>query len=336
MKTWKWAIFGPGKIARKFANGLRTLENVSLYAVASSTKERAEKFAEEYNIENIYGSYAEALEDDAIEICYIATLHGDHFPLAKQCLEAGKHVLIEKPICLNENELSQLIDLAKAKQCFIMEAMWTRFRPTTLQVKNWADNAIGDLLSVNCALSYNSDLDPNSRITRIELGASALLDMGVYGIAYINMLFEEEPQQVHYHANLIADNVDISGVISMLYKDHRLASIQLNVRHALDDNALILGTEGYIKVMDFHNPKAAELYRYTDRELREAKMLDSVDENLDINGYQYQAVHLMECLDEGLLESPIYPVQNSLDNLKIMDALRKDIHLVFPQETEVR
>ena len=331
-KTWNWAIFGPGIIARTFADALKLLDRAKLVAVASSSSQRANTFAEEYDVPHVYGSYSEALKDEAIDVCYISTIHVSHYPIAKACLEAGKNVLIEKPICLNQDELQELIELAKAKNCFMMEAMWTRFRPTTLQVLDWTKNAIGDLVAVKTTLSFDSDLKPGTRITSVDLGGGALLDMGVYGIAYINMLFDEKPNKLFYNAQTIENQVDIAGVISLTYPNFRLASIHLSVKNALDDNALILGTKGYIKVQDFHKPKSAQLYEYTNRAEREARLVDEVTEKPIGNGYQYEAEHVMDCLDQGLKQSPVYPLSASLDNLWIMDQLREDIGLKYPQE----
>lgn len=332
-KIWNWGIFGPAGIARAFAEGLKVLDNANIYAVASRSEERSRNFAESFPVEKIYSSYEEALQDENLEICYIANLNNAHYPLAKACLEAGKHVLVEKPSCLNAKMLRELVELAQAKNLFFMEAMWTKFLPTTQKVNEWiTDGKIGEISSLECSFGFSSGLDPKSRVVALNKGGSALLDLGVYTVSYADMLFPGFPESIRYNASTTADNVDITGAGSLIYKDNKVASFIVSVANQLTNYAKITGSKGSIYVSNFMSPIAASLYEGISTNPKDNNLLETHVQNNLANGYEYEAMHVMECLDKGIIESPIHTWADNLNVLKIMDKMREDIALVYPEE----
>lgn len=332
-KIWNWGIFGPAGIARAFAEGLKILDNANIYAVASRSEERSRTFAENFPVERVYSSYEDALQDEDLEICYIANLNNDHYPLAKACLEAGKHILVEKPSCLNSEMLIELVELAKTKNLFFMEAMWTKFLATTKKVNEWVnDEKIGEISSLECSFGFESGLDPESRVLALNKGGSALLDLGVYTVSYADMLFPGYPESICYNANTTADNVDITGAGSLIYKDNKVATFIVSVANQLTNYAKITGTKGSIYVSNFMSPIEASLYEGISTNLKDNKLIETFEQKNLVNGYEYEAMHVMECLDKGLIESPIHTWEDNINVLKIMDKMRADISLVYPEE----
>ena len=332
-KIWNWGIFGPAGIARSFAAGLKVLDNASIYAVASRSEERSKAFAENFPVEKVYSSYEDALQDENLEICYISNLNNDHYPLVKACLEAGKHVLVEKPSCLNSEMLIKLVELAKTKNLFFMEAMWTKFLQTTQKVNEWIKaGKIGEISSLECSFGFASGLDPESRVLALNKGGSALLDLGVYTVSYADMLFPDFPESIQYNASTTADNVDITGAGSLIYKDNKVATFIVSVANQLTNYAKITGTKGSIYVSNFMSPIEASLYEGTSTNPKDNKLIKTVEQNNLVNGYEYEAMHVMECLDKGLIESSIHTWQDNINVLKIMDKMRADISLVYPEE----
>ena len=333
MKKWNWGIFGAGRIARAFCDGLLELGNANLYLAASKSQERAVKLAEEYNMEKAYGSYEEALEDDELEICYISNLNTEHYELAKACMKAGKHLLIEKPITLNSEELEELIKISKDSNCFMMEAMWTKLLPITQEFKSWIEEGkIGEVNSINNSFGFHISLDPENRVVDLKKGGGSMLDLGVYCLTYADMFFDEEPVSSHYTASTTEDNVDISGVYSMVFPNHKVFSMSISVARQLPNNVLIIGEDGYIAIDGISRPFAAKLYKGLNVTYNPEDIIASTELAHEINGYKYEAAHVMDCLEKGLLESPIHSLSDSKRIMRAMDKARKDINLVYPQE----
>ena len=162
-KTIKWGIVGPGSIAKKFAKAVKNVEGAELFAVASRSYERSKEFAEEFDIPNVFGSYEEMANCDEIDAVYIATLHPFHKPCSEIFLNAKKHVLCEKPVCVNAKEARELFECAKKNNVFLMEAMWTRFLPAIQEaVKIAKSGEIGEIRGVSADFCYPHHLRENA------------------------------------------------------------------------------------------------------------------------------------------------------------------------------
>ncbi len=183
-KSFNWGILGPGRIAKKFAQSLEAINNANLYAVASNNKDRADSFANEFSADKLYYTYKDLASDNNIDAVYIAPPHRFHYENTKLCLEAGKPALCEKPITVNASEAKLLIDLARSKNLFLMEALWTRYLPIYQLVKKWLDDKIiGEVKLLNSTFGYNFPRDLEDRKFNHELAGGGLLDLGVYSIA---------------------------------------------------------------------------------------------------------------------------------------------------------
>ena len=184
-KTINWGIIAPGKIAQKFASDLKLVEGANLLAVASRDETRAKEFALEYNAQKHYGSYLDLVKDPDVDVVYIASPHPFHFEQSLLCLNHGKHVLCEKPMCMNVQEVKQLIDVAQSKNLFLMEALWTRFIPSFVKCKNLVEQGeIGEILYIQADFGFRAEYDVQRRTFNKELGGGSLLDIGIYPVFF--------------------------------------------------------------------------------------------------------------------------------------------------------
>lgn len=333
-KIWKWGIIGPGNIARRFAEGLCSIDRAQLYAVASTDIEKAKAFAVKYGAKTAYGSHEEMLLDSNVEIVYISNLNPQHFHSAQAALLAGKHVLIEKPFTLNRREAEELFSIANQKNLYIMEGMWTRFHPITRKVMEWiTEGKIGSLQSLHASFGFDGDTNPASRVISLEKGGSALLDIGVYLLSYAQMLFQSEPLASYYLCHQMEDtHVDISGSVSLLYKNYAFASLDMSIVNKLDNCATIFGSEGRIEVSRFYHPTSACLIKKAEGQDIADQVLETYTHEDQASGFEYEAISFMEILDQGGIENPTHTRNDILSVMGTMDSLRSQIQLIYPQE----
>ena len=182
MRSVGWGILGLGNIAHKFASDLLLVNNTELVAVASSDFKRAKVFSEKYESKRFYDGYSQLLEDDEVEIIYIASLHPQHAKLSIAAMEKGKAVLCEKPLAMNEYEVKKMLTVAHSREVFLMEGLWTRFNPSFEQVQDWiSDDTLGAVRYLNATFSFNGlDRGEDSRLFNPEKGGGTLLDIGIY------------------------------------------------------------------------------------------------------------------------------------------------------------
>jgi predicted dehydrogenase len=327
MKTIKWGIIGTGMIASTFATALNSLDNTQLSAVASRDLNRAKEFAERFHIKTTYGSYEELVKDPEIDVIYIGTPHTEHKAHAELCILNGKAVLCEKPFTLNQKETQYIIDLAKKHNVFIMEAMWTKFLPTTKVVKNWIkDKIIGDVKYFNVSFGFQMKFDGEHRLFKPSLAGGALLDVGVYPIAYVIHMMDKLPDEVVSCAYLGKSNVDEINSITFRYNEGVIATINSAITANTGNDAIIIGDKGKIVVPYFWTAESAEVYD------EHGNLVDAFLLPFTSNGYVYEAEEVNSCLREGKKESDMIPLRDTLDIVKIMDGIRADWGLVYPQE----
>jgi dihydrodiol dehydrogenase / D-xylose 1-dehydrogenase (NADP) len=329
MKTIKWGIIGAGRISTTFATALNSLEHTELVAIASRDLDRATEFANRFHIKNVYGSYEELVKDPEIDVIYIGTPHTEHKANAALCITNGKAVLCEKPFTLNQDETQYLIALAKEHKVFLMEAMWTKFLPTTKVVKNWIkDKIIGDVKYFNVSFGYAAEFDLNNRVYNPEVAGGALLDVGVYPIAYVIHMMDKLPDQVVSSAYLGKSNIDEMNVIAFRYNEGVLADLSSSISTNTGKDAVIIGDKGKIIVPNFWTAESAELYD------DKGTLIDAFLLPFTANGYVYEAEEVNRCLREGKTESEVIPLQDTLDIIKIMDGIRAEWGLTYPQEKD--
>ncbi len=327
MKKIRWGILGSGNIAATFATALNFMEDSSLDAVASRNDIRAKEFAERFNINKAYASYEELAKDPDIDVIYIAVPHTEHRNMAGLCIKNKKAVLCEKPFTINSKDSEELINMAKEHNVFLMEAMCTKFLPVNLKVKQWIkEDKIGKVLHIIAKFGFRSDYDPGSRLYNPSLGGGALLDVGVYPISYTTFLLDRVPDKIISSAIIGASAVDEQNVFIFHYNDGVLADLSSSISCETGEDALIVGERGIIKVDRFWRAESARLYDNS------YKFIEEYKEPFKANGYEYEAAEVNRCLREGLKISPLNPLTDTLNNMKLMDEIRKQWGLVYPGE----
>jgi len=368
----RWAILGTGKIAEEFAQGLKQLPDASLVAVGSRTQASATRFAARHQVSRAYGSYAALVADSEVDIVYIATPHIAHKEHCLLVLEANKAVLCEKPFALNAAEASEVIALARAKQLFCMEAMWMRFIPIMREVQKLITaQAIGDICMVNASLGFLVEYDPAHRAYNRALGGGALLDLGVYPLSLIVQLLGV-PTSIRSHAVIGESGVDEQAAVILGFAGGEIATLSTSLRTFNANDAVIMGSTGQIRIQEpLYRPEALTLQKYRltvgakqeanaepqgqrsgiiahlrqnerlrngYRRLRPllAPVLGLGNEEMRMpcagNGYQYEAQEAMDCLRSGATESAIMPLDQTLQVMETLDAIRAQWSLRYPQE----
>lgn len=322
----RWGILATGKIASAMVAESTAVEGTEVIAVASRTQESADRFAAERQIESAYGSYDELLNDPKCDLIYIATPHDSHFHLIRRCLEAGKHVLCEKPLTINAAQARTCAQLAQEKDLFLMEAMWTRFFPVIQQVKKWVDDgAIGSPRHLAADFSFEAKFDREHRLFNPDLAGGALLDLGVYPIGLAVLLFGQ-PVTVDGSAVIGASGVDEDDKIRLGYGRNLVADLYCGLRATRPVVARIEGTDGHIDIhARFHHPQSAALSS-------KGQPTEVFNVPINGNGYHYQIAAVSDAVRRGLIQHPLMPLADTIACLDIMDRLRSQWRLRYRDE----
>lgn len=314
MKNYKWGIIGPGKIAHKFAEGISYVQNAILYGVASSSIDRAHDFAKKYSVPNVYNSYEELLCDSEIDIVYIATTNNFHFEHVQMCISHNKHCLCEKPFTLNSNELQIIVNSARQKKVFLMEALWTRFLPSIEDIlQRIRAKEIGEITQISANFGFSVPFDQNSRLFSPQLGGGALFDIGIYPV-FFALFFLGEPNSIKVVMNKTQEGVDISNEIEFEYSNGEKAFLQSSFSENLPCEAEIEGTKGKIILKRmWHCPTHIVLEK-------DGNSMDITPKYIG-NGYNYEITEVQQCLDNQQIESSKMPLDFSLLVMKIIDKI---------------
>lgn len=327
MKKINWGILSTGTIAKKFATTISQLTDCGkILAVASRNQETANQFARDYNVPRAYSSYLDLVCDPDIDIIYIATPHSFHYENAKLCLENGKNVLCEKTFTVNLAQATELLQLAKEKKLFIMEAFWTKFLPAyQLLNKHINEGVIGEITHFRAQYGfaptrarYIRKFDPN-------LAGGALLDIGVYAIGVAAMLLGYNPKNSCSSAIIGEYGTDKFDSIMLEYENGITAHLITTIGSQIGHEAIIFGTKGHIILPDF-----SALQKFT--VVLDDNTTYTQESLFDINGFEYQIREAEKCLADNKLESRIMTHQNTLDIMGLLDKTRSDCGLKFPGE----
>ncbi|OMF18888.1 dehydrogenase [Paenibacillus sp. FSL H8-0548] len=326
VKTIKWGILGPGWISSKFAADLAYAEGAELTAVGGRSLEKAENFAKQFNIPRAYGSVEELAHDSDVDIVYVGTLHPIHKENVLELLRAGKAVLCEKPFTMNAAEAKEIIDLAREKQVFLMEAMWTRFLPPIRKVMEWlADDKIGEVRLLKADFGFDIGWAPESRLLDPALGGGALLDAGIYPVSFASLIYGAAPTKIMSTARIGKTGVDEQFSLLFEYEGGRTAALNGAVQLGMVSDAYIYGTKGYIHVPNFLFGKSASLH------VKDAEAESFVDDR-KAEGYAFEAEEAMKALREGRTESSVIPLSETLDIMSTLDTIRKQWGLRYPAD----
>lgn len=325
MNEIRWGIFGTGNISTTFVTALKSVKEAKAYAIASRSMKRAYHFSKKFEMEEAYCSYEELVENSSIDIVYIGTPHTEHYNQVKLCIEAGKHVLCEKPFSMNAKETQELIELAKVKKVFLMEAMWTKCLPTTLAVQEWiCMDRIGQITCMNMTFGFRQELSLDSRLYNIELGGGALLDLGIYPITYAVTLLNSYPNRIESSAKIGITGVDEINSVTMEFEEDAFVTFCTAINSQIGSTAIITGTKGKIVVDNFYRAERAELYDC------EENLLEFFQKAHEVNGYEYEIKEVHQCLQKEEIESTIHPMSETYKISKIMDEIRRQWNLIYP------
>ena len=321
---FRWGILATGRIAHKFATGIKALPDHEVAAVGSRTVEKAQAFATQHGVPRAYGSYEALARDRELDAIYVATPNHLHADTAILCLEYGQPVLCEKPLAANLVQAEAMVGCARQHGVFLMEAIWTRFLPVMAVVRSWLDEGrIGDLRRVECDFSFRCAWDPASRLLDPELAGGGLLDVGIYALAFASWVFGGLPERCASLAEIGATGVDEQAGMLFLYPDGEMAVLTCGVRTQGTISARIAGTDGTIEIpTPFYRAQEAVL-RTAGGEVRESRPFLA-------NGYEYEATEVARCVRAGELESPAMSLDESLMLAATMDRLRAEWGVRYP------
>lgn len=314
-----FGIIGAGNIAHKFADAVNKVDNAKLVGIASRSVERAKEWSEKENGVTVYESYKAMLDDTAIDVIYIATTSNFHFENIKLCLNAGKNVICEKPMVLTKAEACEVIALAKTKELFLMEAMWTRFQPKSKKVIEWVNaGKIGNVKLMQANLGWVSDPVYNHRLYAAELGGGSLYDLGVYALEMLPYYANQSILSVQKTIRL--NNTGVNDLLNInLTLDKCLANIQCSFTTKLPEFTYLYGDKGYIRIPKFHIGSSAYLYDLDD------KLVEAFEGNSTENGFIYEVMEVVSCLEKGKTESDVCPLSMSLRTAELYDEILADL-----------
>ncbi|MFG2037660.1 Gfo/Idh/MocA family protein [Dactylosporangium sp. NPDC048998] len=318
----RWGILSTGSIAATFAEDLRLLPDAELAAVGSRSAESAERFAAAHGAARAHGSWRALVEDPDVDAIYIATPHSAHYEAAMLALRAGKATLCEKPFTLAVSEAEEMVETARAGGVFLMEAMWMRCIPAIRRmVELIRDGAIGDPVSVHADFGMQGPFPETSRLRDRRLGGGALYDVGIYPVTFAH-LFLGAPSTVRAWARMSAGGVDENTGMLFGYDGGAVAALTCSLLGDSARRGTITGTLGRIEVRrDFFHPHGFTLWRG-----EEAEEFDLAYEG---RGYQFEAEEVHRCLREGLLESPLVPLSETIDILRLLHEISGIIGLDY-------
>jgi predicted dehydrogenase len=323
--TIRWGILGTGNIAGQFVRGLKDARNAQAVAVGSRSMEKAAAFAREFEIPQGYGSYAELVHDPNVNVIYVATPHALHHENTLMCLQAGKAVLCEKPLAIDEQQAREMIDLAHRKNLFLMEATWTWFLPPFVKLRQLlADKILGRIRFVSADFGFKMQRDPNGRLFDPTLGGGSLLDVGIYPISLATMILGR-PAKVTGEAIIGPTGVDEQAAITLRYENGALASLFSAIQTRTYQHAGVFGSEGYVHC-GTHWWKGGPML------VTVGEKTERIDEPVVGNGYQYEADEVAQCLHAGEIQSDVVTWDHSLTVLNTMDRLRDLWGLKYPME----
>jgi predicted dehydrogenase len=319
----RWGILGTGFIA-----GLQTqdlIENgFTVQAVGSRTLGSSKAFAEEYGVATAHGSYEDLVADPLVDVVYIATPHPFHHANALLALNAGKHVLVEKSFTMNAREAQDIVDFAESKGLVALEAMWSRFLPHMIRIREIIEEGtIGEVRKVVASHNQSLPKDPAHRLNDPALGGGALLDLGIYPVSFaIDIL--GTPETIRASASMTATGVDRQTAAIFEYVGGQQAIVDCELDAASANRAMVIGTEGWIDIEStWYNPTPFTVHAV------DGSVVERYDQPVNSRGMQFQAAELERLVSEGVTAGTILPPRESVAVMAAMDEIRRQIGLSY-------
>lgn len=319
-------IVGCGSIAKIMANTINKLNNseIVLYAVASRTYSKALDFKNQFSAKIAYGSYDELFKDENVDLVYIATPHSKHYENMLQALNNNKNILCEKPFAINYKQALDIITLAKNKNLFVCEAMWTRFMPSRQIIKDLIDsNIIGNITSLSANLGYA--MQNIKRLCDPYLAGGALLDVGIYPLNFALMCFGNNYDKIVASCMKSELGVDLTDSITIYYKD-KVCHLHSTMLSQTDRSGYLYADKGYIQIENINNPEAIRVYDLNH------KLINSISIPSQITGYEYELISCLKALKLKQIETIEMPHKETLFVMKVIDEIKSLINLKYPIE----
>ena len=318
-------IIGTGWIAEKAAITLNGLTECEAYAVGSRTLEKAEAFANKWNIVKAYGSYGELIADPDVDLIYVGTPHSHHYDVTREALLASKPCLVEKAFMANARQTEEILAIAHEQKVFLAEAIWTRYQPVVKIVRDLISSGrIGTPRLVTATLGYSMGDKP--RIMRPDLCGGALLDLGVYALNFVRMFFPADIVSIDSQCVKSKTGMDLTNAITLVLEDGVLCNLQSSAACVGDNIGVIAGTEGNLIIDNINNPQKITVNGPN------CTFVETIQVPQQITGYEYQFLACREALMEGLLEPREMPHDETLYIMQLMDGLRQKWGVRYPMD----
>lgn len=328
----RWGVVSTGRIASIVAGDLALLPDAVLQAVSSRSQDGADGFAAGFGFRRAYGDsggtpgYVRLLQDEEVDVVYIATPHASHYALARAALEAGKHVLCEKPMTINAREASALVMLAREKGLFLMEAVWSRFLPSfqrALQIV--ASGTLGEIRWMQADLGFPAPYRPDARLWRHQDGGGALMDVGVYLLTWALAVLGQ-PRSLTATSHRNGDGVDAETAMTLLYASGARAQLMTSLTTVSAQTVTVSGTKGMLQCN-------APSFNPTELAVTNGSGESRVEKFNPVGrGYTYQLREVLRCIQQGLVESPIMPMDATLITMSLLDEARRQAGIRYPAD----
>ena len=325
-ESLRWGILGTGYIAEMFVSDILA-SGFTVAAVGSRSQESADAFAGRFGIATAHASYEQLAADSGVDIIYVATPHPMHAENTALAINGGKHVLVEKPFTLNAAEAEKLVDLAAEKNIVVLEAMWTRWLPHMVRLREIiAAGTIGDVRTVIADHNQKLPSDPKHRINNPDLGGGALLDLGIYPVSFAWDILGE-PATVNAISSPTATGVDRQTAILLGYADGQQAVLHTALDTAGPNAASVIGTDGWVALEGtFYAPTSFTVYSSA------GDVVEKFDGAVSERGMQFQAWEAERLVAAGVMAGDVLPPSQSVAIMRTLDEIRRQIGLAYPGE----
>jgi len=320
----RWGFLSAGGIAASVAEDF-LIAGLTIQAVGARDLAKANEFADRFAIPNRHQGYESLVNDPDVDVIYVSTIHPFHKRDALLAINAGKHLLVEKPFTINAKEAEEVRALAQAKGLFVMEAMWTRFLPSMDAIFEVIDSgALGEIELFTA--DHSQALTHVPRLLQRDLGGGALLDLGIYPVSMAHRIFGK-PTVITAKARLNAEKVDATTSMIFEYAAGKQATMTTSFLGAGPVNASIIGSLARIDIDgSFYAQTSFRVVNHS------GEIMKSYNEKIDGQGRQYQAIHVEKCISQGLVESPVMSLAESVEIMQVMDSVRTQIGVTYPTE----
>lgn len=315
-------IIGCGHMAEKMARTIRMLPEFTLYACASRSTEKAQNFAAVNGVKHAFGSYEELVLDPNVDLVYIATPHSQHAENMRLCISGQKPVLCEKSFTLDAQQAEEIFELAKERNVFVTEALWTRYIPMAKKLRQVIDSGLlGKITSASAA--FGLPVSYRDRVMRKELGGGALLDVGIYCLTFLSIALGNDVEKIIAAAQISDEGVDLQDNIILTYANGAQAQVNCSVINPTDSRGCVYGTDGYAVVGRMNNYEFIEIYG------KDRKLVDRIDKPEQLTGYEYELLCSRDAILSGKTECEEMPHKETVEMMRLMDRIRAELHVEY-------